>query len=286
MRIVVAIPCHETEPAVAATVRSLAGSARGLIAAGHDVRIVVCVNGADPARSPAAAALRDLDAGVALSVVELGEPSKPAAWTRLRAEPADITVFADADIEVEPGALPALVAALADPSVRAAAGGQRHVVPRTAAGRVAAVPHRLEWGGLLGTLYAARTDALPAAMPPVLLDDAWLFGHLGGEHVARVPEAAASVVLPATWRDLWRQRVRAEGGKEELRRLGVPLAAPPPEISGWRVLTAYPVREWPYVAALAAVKVAARLWSRRAGDRWRPATSTKGTTPPAGPDPG
>lgn len=291
LQVVVGVLCHEAEPAVAATVGALARAGRPLVEAGHAARVVVCVNGSAPERSPAAralAALGDHVDGVPLAVLTLPVASKPAAWTRLRAEPADVTVFADADIDVGADALIALVDAVTgdEPTVLAAA-GQTHVVPPTLAGRVAAVPHRLRWGGLLGTLYAARTADLPAEMPAVLLDDAWLFGSIGADRVRRVDRATASVTLAGTWRDLWRQRVRAEAGKRQLAALGVPLAAPPGDLSPTGVLRAYPVREWPLVAALFAVKVAAALRARVGRtDRWRLATSTKAATPPAGPGPG
>ena len=275
MKVVLAVPCHEDEPSVEATVRSLAASAAGVRRGGDDIRLVVCVNGRDPSNSRARRALRGLDVGIPMEVTELAVPSKTAAWNRLRAEDADIIVFADADISVEPVAVPALVDALRDERYDAAAGTQRHIIPTSVAGRVAAIPHRLRWGGLLGTLYAARTRSLPERMPDVLLDDAWLFGTIGANRIARVADATATVRLAATWRDLWRQRVRAEAGKVQLRKLGVELAAPPKELSPLGVARNYPAREWPLVAALFVVKVAARVRSRFAGDRWRPAASTK-----------
>ena len=275
MKIVIAVPCREDEPAVGETVRSVAASTARLVADGDDVRIVVCVNGSDPANGPARAALDGLDVGVAIEVVELAVASKTAAWNRLRQEDADITVFADADITVDADAIPALVDALRDGRFAAAAGRQRHVVPETLAGQVAAVPHRLRWGGLLGTLYAARTASLPDRMPDVLLDDAWLFGTIGPDRIASVGDATATVRLAATWRDLWRQRVRAEAGKAQLRKLGVELAPPPTELSPVGVVRSYPAREWPLVAVLYVVKLAARVRARFGGQRWRPAVSTK-----------
>ena len=113
-------------------------------------------------------------------------------------------------------------------------------------------------------------------MPDVLLDDAWLFAAVGPDRIRRVPQAVAVFRPPTRWRDLWRQRVRAEGGKRELRRLGLPLAVAEGGLSMARVARKYPWREWPDVVALAAVKAAASAWSRVRGPGWRPATTTKG----------
>jgi hypothetical protein len=269
-RVVIAVPCHRDEPGIARTIESLAASAARLE---HDWRIVVCVNGADSAHSPAAEQVRAADA--TLRLLDVG--SKPAAWNVLRHEPADVYVFADADVTVNAWALPALVDAVAAKGVVAAAAKQEHLGGGFVA-HVALVPHRLEWGGLLGTLYAARADALPEEMPTtVLLDDAWLFAQLGTKgKIESVPLATATVQLPTRWRDLWRQRVRAEAGKQQKRALGLTMAEPPGEArSPYRTLVAYPPREWPFVATLATVKFAAALQARRGHPEWKLATTTK-----------
>jgi hypothetical protein len=200
------------------------------------------------------------------------------AWNVLRWEPADIHVFADADVAVNVWAIPALVDAVSKPGVVAAAAKQEHLGDGLVA-HVARTPHRLPWGGILGTLYAVKTEALPDEMPEdILLDDAWLFSQLrDAGQVEQLPLATATVQLPTRWRDLWRQRVRAEAGKQQLRALGLPMATPPAEAtSPYRTLVAYPPKEWPYVAALAVVKFAAARRARRGAVEWKPATSTKG----------
>ena len=270
-RVVIAVPCHRDEPALARTLDSLAASAARLEC---EWRIVVCVNGRESAHSPAADAVRER--GATLRLLDTG--SKPGAWSVLRHEPADIHVFADADVVVNAWALPALVDAVQAKGVVAAAAKQEHVGEGLVA-HVARTPHRLAWGGILGTLYAARTEELPDEMAPdVLLDDAWLFARLSSRgRVEQVPLATATVRLPTRWRDLWRQRVRAEAGKQQLRALGLPMAPPPPEATSlYRTLVAYPPKEWPYVAALAVVKFAAARRARAGVVDWKPATSTKG----------
>jgi len=270
-QVLVGVPCHRDEPGVARAVESLAASARSVPDA--SVRIVVCINGDRPGDSPAATALAR--STVRCTTRTLDTASKPAAWNLLRAGAADIHVFADADISVHETALPALLRALESNDAVAATGAQEHVGQGLVA-RVARVPHRLDWGGLLGTLYAVRSDALPNEMPAdLILDDAWLFGRLGAEHVVQVPEAVATVHLPTRWRDLWRQRVRAERGKQQLAAFGVPLANRPRGASAKTAWRAYPPTEWPFVAALAAVKLAAATRAKFGEPKWDLAASTK-----------
>lgn len=276
--VVVGVPCHRDEPGVARTARQLLEQLDGMDGA----RVVVCVNGADPESSPAAASLRTVAAqDRRLEVVLLDQASKPAAWNRLRAEPATVSVFCDADVELEPGSVRALVTALeqAPASTVLAAAAQR---PREGGGffaGVARVPFRLDWGGVAGTLYAARTEWLPEMPEGVLLDDAWLWAQaadMGEGAVLRVPAAEAVFTPAQRLGDLWRQRRRAEAGKRQLTAWGLDLA---PEPAGGRpglaTLQAYPLRDWPAVAALAGIKLAAAVWSRLRPAEWGTAPSTK-----------
>lgn len=272
-RIVVAIPCHRDEPGIARTVAALEASAERL---DHPWRIVVCINGEDPGNGPAAAAMREHKGHGLVRLLEVA--SKPAAWNALRDEPADIHVFVDADVTVNNWAIPALVDALDAPGVVGSAAKQAHLGDGVVA-RVAGIPHRLAWGGILGTLYAAKTESLPQEMPvDVLLDDAWLFAQLTAKgEVVQVPLAIATVQLPTRWRDLWRQRVRAEAGKQQMVALGLPMAAAPKEATSiYRTLIAYPPKDWAYVAALAGIKIAAARRARKGYSGWKLATSTKG----------
>ena len=271
MKLLIAVACHESEPAVDSTVRSLRTAASAVPAA--DVEIAVCINGDDPSHSPAMRSVENLDPPPTVQLLD--HPSKPAAWDALRKLPADITVFADADVEIDEGSVAALTNALAKPGVDLAAAVERPRPPATLAGRLAAVPHRLEWSGVSGRLYAARTATLPDHMPSVLLDDAWVFAQYGPARVERVPGAVAYFRLPRTWRDLWRQRVRAEAGKSELRRLGLAFAPAPEALNPRGVLRSYRPRDWPLVGLLAGVKLGARVWGRVRKPQWGLAPSTK-----------
>lgn len=270
-----AVPCHRDEPGVGRTVGELLQQIEQL----PQARVVVCINGADPERAPAALALEALAAGTSsLRTIYLAQASKPAAWNRLKQEEADVTVFCDADVSLAPGSVGALVAALeANHSAVLASARQRPAEPQGIIGRVAVVPFRLNWGGVAGTLYGARTSWLPDMPADVLLDDAWLWSQAAGEDlgaVVAVPDAVAVFRPAESLRDLWRQRVRAEAGKRQLRAMGLPLADPAPG-SGLSALSAYPRRDWPALVALAGIKLAASLWSRARPVRWSPAASTK-----------
>ena len=273
MKVVVAVACHRDEPAVGSTVADLSADMESL----PQAQLVVCVNGPDPASSPAAVALAEVP-GVQLRFLE--QASKPAAWNLLRSEPADVTVFSDADVGVRRGSVPALVEALsAAPTAVLAAARQTPVPGRTFAARVGAIPFELDWGGVAGTLYAARTAWLPAMPDDVILDDAWLWAaaeSLGEDAIVRVPDAVATFRTASSWRDLWRQRLRAEAGKRQLRSRGLKLAPAPtggrPSIA---MVRAYPLRDLPAVAALAAVKLGAASWSRFRQPGWGSAPTTK-----------
>lgn len=273
MRVVAAVPCHRDEPGVARTLADLSDNVSHLDGA----RIVVCINGPGAKTSPAAAAVAEVP-GVEARFIE--QASKPAAWNLLRSEPADVTVFSDADVRIEPGSIAALVDALEEnPDAVLATASQRPDAVESAAARVATVPFKLEWGGVAGTLYAARTEWLPQMPDDVVLDDAWLWAAanaMGEGCIVRVPEAVATFRPASRWRDLWRQRLRAEAGKRQLRSWNLE-TAPAPKASrpSAATLRAYRPTEFPAVAALAGIKLAASVWSRLRQPDWGTAPTTK-----------
>ena len=273
MRVVAAVACHRDEPAVGRTVADLSDQLAPLDRA----RLVVCVNGPGAASSPAATQLAEIP-GAEIRLLE--RASKAAAWNLLRGEPADVTVFCDADVRIEPGSVGALVDALGEhPAAVLAAARQQPMQADSTAARVAAVPFRLPWGGVAGTLYAARTEWLPEMPEDVILDDAWLWAAaraMGDDAIVPVPEAVATFRTASNFRDLWRQRLRAEAGKRQLRTWKVEMApAPQGGRPSLATLRAYKPQELPAVAALAGIKLAAALWSRVRPPDWGTAPSTK-----------
>ena len=277
MRIVLAVPAHRDESGVSRTISDLLGEADILGAGGHMAEVHVCVNGPDPHDSPAARALGRLESpatAVDLCVHHLGDASKPRAWNLLRSLPADVTVFVDADVEVDTGSCAHLIAALeSTPTAIIAAARQHPHPPSTLVERIAAVPHRVRWESVAGTLYAARTARLPPSMPDVLLDDAWLHATVGPSRVVMVTDAVARFGLPRQWGDLWRQRRRAEAGKKQLRAAGLEPAGRP--TGGWRELAGDRPREWVAAGLLALVRIAALGSVRIRSPRWDRLDSTK-----------
>lgn len=256
------VPCYEMDAGVRHAVASLLTEVE---------RVVVCVNGADPEHSPAALDL----VGSGAEVVFLTPGSKAKAWACLRQVEADILVFCDADVIIEPGSVTKLVDALgADPELAVAAADERHEPATTIPGRVAAVPFRLSHTGIAGPLYAGRRSLLPAEVAEVYLEDAWLTAHLG-DRARRVPGAAAWIKSPATWADLWTQRVQTAAARRQLAALGITLSPGPPGLTPSVVARTYPLREWPLVAALAAIKAAAALRAKLGPVRKRSPASTK-----------
>jgi len=223
----VAIPCRTDEPALGATLaavwREWCATAAGIDPPPLDV--LVCLNGPDPERGPAAAdaerfAAAHHDQGAHVRVLPLPVAGKARAWNVLRrAATGPVTVFVDADVEIGAGTIPRLVAALASAPQATVATPRTRCAPRPGFFEsVMAAPYAVSFPNLSGQLYAARTAALPLAMPECLLEpERWLELVLGPARVVHVPDATVVVRLPATLRDFVRQRVRIEMGKVQLR---------------------------------------------------------------------
>ncbi len=227
------MPASTGEDDLAATLASLAASAARATDA---FEIVVAVNGPDEP-APAVAGVEAFARAAGLPLVPPTEPppaagacvrllrlaprSKVAAWNAIRAAArAPIIVFADADVRVAPEALTLLVGRLArSPELAIVAGRELPLV--TAAdglvARVAALPHRFDFGNVPGRLYALRAAALPEPMPEsVLHEDAYLSVRLGRARFAKEPGAVVRLRPPTTWSEYLRQRIRNEVGKLQL----------------------------------------------------------------------
>src|SRR5688500_1545445 len=127
MRVVAAVACHRDEPSVARTVGDLSDD----LGRFDGARLVVCVGGPGAPASPAAVALAEVP-GVEIRFLE--KPSKAEAWNLLRTEPADVTVFSDADVRIAPGSVAALVDALEEhPDAVMASASQRPSVAESTA---------------------------------------------------------------------------------------------------------------------------------------------------------
>jgi hypothetical protein len=209
------------------------------------------------------------------------------AWNAIRAAArAPLLVFADADVRVAVDAVTRLVQRLeAAPRLAIAAGREvAMLAPEDGLpARVAALPHRFDFGNVPGRLYALRSAALPEPMPEhVLAEDAYLTVRVGPAGFTKEHEARVYLRPPGTWTDYLRQRVRGEVGKLQLarefgdlrRRHGFgryPWAA---------FVRAIAPREYPLVVLSLAARVYARgraLWEVRHGfpTGWAVLPSTK-----------
>jgi cellulose synthase/poly-beta-1,6-N-acetylglucosamine synthase-like glycosyltransferase len=281
-RVAIGVPATTAEDDLPATLASLYGSA---LAAGRPIEVIVAVNGpGEPAPAVAgveafarAHGLPFVPAGAAppsdgscVRLLRLAPQSKVAAWNAIRdAARAPIIVFADADVRVAPAAIPLLLARLAaSPELAVVAGREAALVTPDdgVVARVAALPHRFDFGNVPGRLYALRSAALPEPMPAhVLHEDAYLSVRLGRQRFAKVHEATVYLRPPTTWRDYLRQRVRNEVGKLQLTHEF-------PELHRAHGFGRYPwrrfvseiaPREYPLVALSMAARVFARVRALR-----------------------
>jgi hypothetical protein len=237
-----AIPCRADEPELG---RTLAAALQSWRAArvGVPLEVLVCLNGREPERAPAFAALEDFAAqqGIPLGRVDgddvdaaLPPPStgplavvaltttregKAIAWNLLRRHArGDAAIFLDADVDLSRDAIGLLLGTLAAAPDAAVVSPKTICAPRPGAfERIMAVPYRIDFPNLSGQLYAARLAALPERMPEDLIEpERWLELVLGRERVGREPAARVVVRLPGTLRDFFRQRIRIEMGKVQL----------------------------------------------------------------------
>jgi hypothetical protein len=306
-RTTLAIPCRRDEPALARLLDLALASWRAWPQARHaGLEVLVALNGAggDGPRQAAAACARredavftevDVDvaaagpppaaAALAVRVLHTRRAGKPLAWNALRLHAASpVAVFVDADVTFAPDALPRLLDALdAHPAAALAAGKTACAARPGLFEAVMAAPYGVDFPNLSPQLYAARLARLPAAMPEDLIEpERWLELVLGRDAVVRVPEARVVVRLPGSWRDFWRQRVRIEMGKVQLREDHAALlarSAPQPGVRAvLRSLDAATVLRLGAYLGLRSLAHGVAWWRWRRGHTagiWRQAASTK-----------
>ena len=199
----------------------------------------------------------------------------------------DLLLFCDADVRIETQAIAYLYAhAQTEPQLGLVATREVPMLEPEASiwSRMGALPYRFNFGNAGGRLFLIRKDALSEPMPEdLLLEDAWLTVAVGKQRVRKVMQAQVFFVLPQTWRDYFAERVRAEGGKMQIRRQHVHLLANGP-------VAAYPwaeffrtirICEYGLILLALGIRGLARLWAwrrlKRAGfySLYRPFLSTK-----------
>ncbi len=199
----------------------------------------------------------------------------------------DLLLCCDADVRLDPPAIAYLYARMrAEPQLGLVAAREVPMLePKTSMwSRMGALPYRFNFGNAGGRLFLMRKDALSAPMPEdLLLEDAWLTVAVGKQHVRKVTQAQVFFVLPQTWRDYFAERVRAEGGKIQMRRQHARLLAngPVAEYPWAEFLRTIRIREYGLIFLALGIRGLARLWAwrrlRRTGfySLYRPFVSTK-----------
>jgi hypothetical protein len=283
--VTVAVLARADEPALGATLRSLERAAGALAARGHAVSFAICVNGEDGRDALAdARAFADCMRSIRTAIIREPRADKARAWNLARAAcETPLVAFCDADVDVAPDALVKLAAALeAAPQALLASARQ---VPRLAGAgavaRAAALPYRFDFGVVGGRLYLMRSEAAARMPEGLLLEDGWLSAEIGRDRLLTVRDAEVRFSPPSTLADYFRERLRTEAGKVQIRasrdgRSVLPIAGYP-----WRaMLEGLPLRDWPLAAMNLGVRVAARAAAELAARtgrqvRWATITTSK-----------
>jgi len=286
--VTLAVPCRTDEPALGETLAGFRDAWRGAPAtASRALACLVCVNGAGAGRAPVLEQVRAFAAADAppVRVLPTERAGKAIAWTLLRAAvTTPVVMFLDADVRITPDTPARLLATLAaHPTAAVATPRTRCTARPTGFERIMAAPYGVAFPNLSGQLYAARTSALPEAMPEDLIEpERWLELTVGCERVVAAPGAEVYVRLPATVRDFFRQRIRIEMGKVQLAREYPALlerSAPQPRArAALRTLPPSALARLGVYLALRETAHAVAWWRYRQGRTagvWVQATSTK-----------
>lgn len=199
----------------------------------------------------------------------------------------DLLLFCDADVRIDPQAIASLYVRMrTEPQLGLVAAREVPMLEATASiwSRMGALPYRFNFGNAGGRLFLIRKEALSEPMPEdLLLEDAWLTVAVGKQRVCKATQAQVFFVLPQTWHDYFAERVRAEGGKMQIRRQHALLLenGPVAEYPWAEFLRRIRMREYGLALLALGIRGLARLWAwrrlKRAGfySLYRPFTSTK-----------
>ena len=203
-------------------------------------------------------------------------------WAR-----GDLLLFCDADVRIDPQAIASLYAhAQTEPQWGLVAAREVPILEPGASiwSRMGALPYRFNFGNAGGRLFLIRKDVLSEPLPEdLLLEDAWLTVAVGKQYVRKAMPAQVFFVLPQTWHDYFAERVRAEGGKMQIRRQHAQLLenGPVADYPWAEFLRKIRIREYGLVLFALGIRGLARVWAwrrlKRAGfySLYRPFTSTK-----------
>ncbi|MEU5523257.1 bifunctional polysaccharide deacetylase/glycosyltransferase family 2 protein [Streptomyces sp. NPDC047860] len=212
----VVVPAHNEKLCIAKTLRSLA-------AGDHPVEIIVVDDGSDDGTADIAESLR-LDAVTVVRQPNRGKAS--ALNTGVRRASHDLVVMLDADTVFAPSTVRRLVQPFADPAVGATAGNAKVGNRRGLLGRWQHIEYVMGFNldrrmydllscmpTIPGAVGAFRVTALREAgtmSDDTLAEDTdiTMALHRAGWQVRYVEDALAWTEVPASLRQLWRQRYR------------------------------------------------------------------------------
>jgi len=234
-RLVVGMPCRNEGLAV---LTALAAIGRAVQRFTFEVPVAVCLNA--ESSSADASLLREVsERGLAGHILHEERPGKCFALNRImQTLEADIYIFVDADVIVEPQSLVALYEALLlEPQGVPAKGGELWIANRDEGlvclatqylGKDVFQEHRTV---LYGGFFAIRRCLVPS-FPPVLSIDLYLSTLLrmrSPATSARCPEAKAAYRHPSTYGDYVRKAIRSNYKVRQLHRVLPPSRAVPYE---------------------------------------------------------
>ncbi len=323
MTLSLTIPCRADEPDLGSTLESLfAASLSPQLPSGCVRELLVCINGVGPDQpSPPLLAVRALCARHAIPLREITLSSAEPAQTPKQLQPSpgaggqgaltcrvlladwrgkpraintlwqwacgDLLLFCDADVRIDPQAVASLYARVQrEPQLGLVAAREVPMLEPTVNiwSRMGALPYRFNFGNAGGRLFLIRKDALSEPMPEdLLLEDAWLTIAVGKQRVRKALQAQVFFILPQTLCDYFAERVRAEGGKMQIRHQHAHLLenGPVAEYPWIEFLRTIRIHEYGLILLALGIRSLARLWAWRCLRRadfyslYRPFLSTK-----------
>lgn len=208
----VIVPAHDEESVIARLLH-------GLVEHHADrLEIIVVANGCSDETVAAASSVSSI-----VRVVEITEPSKRLALARGDAEATVFPrIYVDADVEISGTSIEALVLALSEDGVEAAA--PQRIVPEHGVSlmvrwyydvweRLPQVRSGLFGRGVIALSRAGNTRV--RALPAVMGDDLAASDAFGPDERVVVPNSMVTVWPPRNLRDLMRRRVRVVTGNVE-----------------------------------------------------------------------
>lgn len=207
-------------------------------------------------------------AGQKLHCLVLSAPwrGKPRAMNALfRCSRSGLLVFCDADVRVDPEAIAHLYSEATRKSCLYLIAATEIPYGPASAGfwwKLGALPYRFDFGNVGGRMFLIRKDALRIPLPEdLLLEDAWITVAVGKKNVCKLKSARVFFVPPLNWSDYFAERVRAEGGKIQIRRQYKHLlVAGPVAKYPWKdILGKVKVREYVHVIFILATRCVARV---------------------------